>query len=168
MREVHFGKKFTGYEHIVRFVEYFETSDAIWLVFLNEGRSLQDLLYSKKDLGNVLTFVRSNFWKWLREEEKGHIVMREIWRDILQGVQIIHARKTTHRGIKPSNIFINQDIRRAAVVGDFGNSVDTEVLRKYYSMYGPSKNESSLNYAPPEVIFGENPYSLTHPGSYDL
>lgn len=168
MREVHFGKKFEGYQHIVRFVEYFETSDAIWLVFLNEGRSLHDLLYTKKDLGNILAFVRSNFWKWLREEEKGHIVMREIWRDILQGVKIIHGRKTTHRDIKPSNIFINQDIRQAAVVGDFGNSVDTEVLKKYYSMYGPSKNESSLNYAPPEVIFGENPYSLTQPRSYDL
>jgi len=168
MREVHFGNKFAGYQHIVRFVEYFETSDAIWLVFLNEGRSLQDLLYTKKDLGNILTFVRSNFWNWLREEEKGQIVMREIWRDILKGVEIIHERKTTHRDIKPSNIFINQDIRRAAVVGDFGNSVDTEVLKKYYSMYGPSKNESTLNYAPPEVIFGENPYSLTHPGSYDL
>jgi len=63
LREVHFGKKFAGYGYIARFVEHFQTSDAIWLVFMNEGRSLHDLLYTKKKLGNFLTFERSNFWR---------------------------------------------------------------------------------------------------------
>jgi len=81
---------------------------------------------------------------------------------------IVHRQKSTHRDIKPGNVFINQDTRHAAVLGDFGSAVDAEALKKYYSMYGPSKSESSLDYAPPEVLFGQIPYSFTHPASYDL
>jgi len=138
------------------------------LVFYNEGRSLNDLLYTKKDHGGIVTLERSEFWKWLREDEEGAVKMREIWRDVLKGVEVIHSKKMTHRDIKPGNIFVRQDARSNAVLGDFGSAVDKEALGRFYSRDGPSKGESSLDYAPPEVIFGSIPYSLSHPLSYDL
>jgi serine/threonine protein kinase len=168
LREVHFGEKFRGNEYVARFVEHFRLPDSIWLVFYNEGRSLNDLLYTKKDHGDIVTIERSEFWKWLRQDEEGAVKMREIWRDVLKGVEVVHSKKTTHRDIKPGNIFVRQDARSNAVLGDFGSAVDKDALGKFYSRKGPSKAESSMDYAPPEVIFGSIPYSLSDPLSYDL
>ena len=43
LREVHFGAKLRGEEHVTRFVEHFEDEEngIMWLVFHNEGISLQ-------------------------------------------------------------------------------------------------------------------------------
>lgn len=84
----------------------------------------------------------------------------------------------THRDVKPSNILLSRARTQGAArhqrnaeyltLGDFGSAVDYASLKRYYPIYGPSKEEETLDYAPPEVLFSQNPYALHAPTTYDL
>ncbi|CEG38718.1 serine threonine protein kinase [Plasmopara halstedii] len=212
LREAHFGAVLQGEPHVTRFVEHFfrpnhvikgkdnvsqpQSTPELWLVFYDEGKSLRQYLYKKVDVfyhadgtghgGAGVVLQPSQFWEKLRTDARGESVLREIMRQLLQGVSSLHARGITHRDIKPSNILVSipPSSKTSAVVptplvklADFGSAVDEFTLKKLYAARagssantGPSQAEETREYQPPEVLFSENgqPYDYIVPEAYDL
>merc|ERR1712080_74625 len=106
----------------------------------------------------------SERWKNMRSERDGK-TMKLIFKQLLYAVDQIHSRGITHRDIKPSNLLVNGKYLRLA---DFGSAVDEHSLDMLYSMFGPTQGQETLAYAPPEVVFGNAPYNLGRPWSYDM
>ncbi|CAH0482341.1 unnamed protein product [Peronospora belbahrii] len=214
LREAHFGALLSLEHHVTRFVEYFfrpakvmehkedhvkkphTTTPELWLVFYDEGKSLRQYLYEKLEVGNGhadngagIILQPSRFWEKLRTDARGENVLREIMRQLLQGVTALHARGITHRDIKPSNILVSiPPVTSTSVVqpmplvklADFGSAVDDYTLQNLYTVNGgdeastassgPSQAEETREYQPPEVLFSDNgqPYDYTAPEAYDL
>ncbi|KAK1928868.1 putative inactive protein kinase [Phytophthora citrophthora] len=217
LREAHFGALLHGEQHVTRFVEYFfrpakvvegddddhsqpRSTPELWLVFYDEGKSLRQYLYEKLEVvygadkqgdgGAGVVLQPSRFWEKLRADTRGENVLREIMRQLLQGVAALHARGITHRDIKPSNILVSipPPTSASAVppmplvkLADFGSAVDEYTLNNLYvktngdssaSMEtgGPSQAEETREYQPPEVLFSDNgqPYNYAAPEAYDL
>lgn len=159
----------------------------LWLVFHDEGMSLRHFLYSKQETysgsdegtGGVI-LQRSLFWDKMRTDAKGELVLREILRQLLEGVAALHARGITHRDIKPSNILLTiatGEAGNAAVpapvvkLADFGSAVDDYTVRHLYPAgKGPSQAEETREYQPPEVLFDDygKPFDFAHPLAYDM
>lgn len=55
-------------------------------------------------------------------------------------------------------------------LADFGSAVDAEVLQRRVGLYpnGPSVDEETEGYQPPEATIGGEPYDMHVPASYDL
>ncbi|CAI5705775.1 unnamed protein product [Peronospora effusa] len=211
LREAHFGALLTSERHVTRFVEYFfrsakvmeleeeqphpQMTPELWLVFYDEGKSLRQYLYEKMEVGNGhdgsagVVLQPSRFWEKLRTDARGENVLREIMRQLLEGVAALHARGITHRDIKPSNILVSippVSSTSAAPpmplvkLADFGSAVDDYTLQNLYATdggneastasAGPSQAEETREYQPPEVLFSDNgqPYDYTAPEAYDL
>ncbi|KAG3028935.1 hypothetical protein PC121_g10292 [Phytophthora cactorum] len=212
LREAHFGALLHGERHVTRFVEYFfrpakvveseedpphpRTTPELWLVFYDEGKSLRQYLYEKLEVvygadghgdgGAGVVLQPSRFWEKLRTDFRGENVLREIMRQLLQGVAALHARGITHRDIKPSNILVSIPPSSSASavppmplvkLADFGSAVDDYTLNNLYAAggasaesAGPSQAEETREYQPPEVLFSDNgqPYDYTAPEAYDL
>ncbi|KAL3657849.1 hypothetical protein V7S43_017228 [Phytophthora oleae] len=216
LREAHFGALLHGERHVTRFVEYFfrpakvvesdddhphpRTTPELWLVFYDEGKSLRQYLYEKLEVvygtdkhgdgGAGVVLQPSRFWEKLRTDTRGENVLREIMRQLLQGVAALHARGITHRDIKPSNILVSipPPTSASAVppmplvkLADFGSAVDEYTLNNLYTKAGgsssnsmasagPSQAEETREYQPPEVLFSDNgqPYDYSAPEAYDL
>lgn len=211
LREAHFGALLQGERHVTRFVEYFfrpaklvdddllqpRTTPELWLVFYDEGKSLRQYLYEKHQVmygvndggGAGVVLQRSRFWEKLRADARGENVLREIMRQLLQGVAALHARGITHRDIKPSNILLaippasptsTASPMPLVKLADFGSAVDEYTLQNLYAAdggtdssapsSGPSQAEETREYQPPEVLFSDNgqPYDYTAPEAYDL
>ncbi|RLN20798.1 hypothetical protein BBJ28_00024765, partial [Nothophytophthora sp. Chile5] len=213
LREAHFGARLQGERHVTRFVEYFfrpaavmegdeneakprvPTTPELWLVFYDEGQSLRHYLYEKHEVvygsdggGAGVVLQPSRFWEKLRTDARGESVLREIMRQLLQGVAALHARGITHRDIKPSNILLAipavapSSPASAAPptplvkLADFGSAVDDYTLHHLYvgadgaGASGPTQAEETREYQPPEVLFSDNgqPYDYTAPEAYDL
>ncbi|KAG1705396.1 hypothetical protein DVH05_004325 [Phytophthora capsici] len=216
LREAHFGALLHGEQHVTRFVEYFfrpakvvesdddhphpRTTPELWLVFYDEGKSLRQYLYEKLEVvygadkhgdgGAGVVLQPSRFWEKLRTDTRGENVLREIMRQLLQGVAALHARGITHRDIKPSNILVSIPPPSSASamppmplvkLADFGSAVDEYTLSNLYTKTGddnsastatagPSQAEETREYQPPEVLFSDNgqPYDYTAPEAYDL
>ncbi|KAG7391656.1 Protein phosphatase 2C-like domain-containing protein 1 [Phytophthora pseudosyringae] len=207
LREAHFGALLHGERHVTRFVEYFfrpakvvespRTTPELWLVFYDEGKSLRQYLYEKIEVvygadghGAGVVLQPSRFWEKLRTDARGENVLREIMRQLLQGVAALHARGITHRDIKPSNILVSIPPSSSASaappmplvkLADFGSAVDDYTLKNLYAATGsdngattasagPSQAEETREYQPPEVLFSDNgqPYDYTAPEAYDL
>lgn len=81
------------------------------------------------------------------------------------GTHACHISGVTHRDIKPSNVLISND--GYISLGDFGSSVDSE-SESLYTSQGPSQNEESIDYAPPEVIYSQIPFFEPDPTTYDI
>lgn len=199
LREAHFGTLLAKELHVTRFVESFfrpvsqetptsEETQELWLVFYDEGMSLRHYLYTKQPTTSAsVIMTRSRFWESLRANDQGELVLREIMRQVLQGVAALHARGITHRDLKPSNILLtlgttNESLdenadnapRRLATpivkLADFGSAVDEYTLRHLYTHGAPSQAEETREYQPPEVLLNEfgRPYDYVQPMTYDL
>ncbi|EEY59250.1 protein phosphatase 1L-like protein [Phytophthora infestans T30-4] len=210
-REAHFGALLHGERHVTRFVEYFfrpaklarskedplhpRMTPELWLIFYDEGKSLRQYLYEKLEVVNGadghsdgsagVVLQPSRFWEKLRTDSRGENVLREIMRQLLQGVAALHARGITHRDIKPSNILVSIPPSSTSAVppiplvklADFGSAVDDYTLNNLYAaggespeFAGPSQAEETREYQPPEVLFSDSgqPYDYTAPEAYDL
>ena len=219
LRESHFGTKLKGLARIARFIEAFEAEGSLWLVFRDEGLSLDKLLYhveqdgvepsgvvtvkKPKTLARLaeshahlspitlaytlilsLTFALtqvkpSHVWLSLRRE-RGHVTIRHILRQVLEGLAMLHARNVTHRDIKPPNILVaSPEVEAdgasaglpAVRLADFGSAVDEEVMQPHVGMYplgGPSVAEETEGYQPPESSLGGEAFAASSPASYDL
>ena len=64
LRERHFGERLRGTPHVARFEDAFEHGGSLWLVFVDEGFSLHDLLYtsSRESGGGAVVVQPSPFW----------------------------------------------------------------------------------------------------------
>jgi serine/threonine protein kinase len=75
-----------------------------------------------------------------------------------------------------SNILVREeDGKLRAVLIDFSSAVNEEALNNgMYGMYGPSTDEETEDYSPPEVLFSSvdgsagAPYHLAKPTTYDI
>eukprot|EP00501_MAST-03F_sp_TOSAG23-6_P001694 GSMAST32.ASY1.ANO1.1765.1 assembled CDS len=196
LREIYFGELLKGKPHIARFVEFFETNNTnnpnktntnnpnktdektksdLWLVFHDEGRSLRDFLYSRHELSSGAVYFSkihepSSLWRELRTGKGGLNVLRGIWLQITEGVALLHQMDITHRDLKPSNLIISlpEDVLKIA---DFSSAVNGHSLKFLYGMKGPSQDEETVEYQPPEnkqEMKSGSPYFSDNPKTYDL
>jgi serine/threonine protein phosphatase PrpC/serine/threonine protein kinase len=108
-------------------------------------------------------------------------LMREILGQILTSAAYLHDRGVVHRDIKPSNVMCTTSFDPAkaditqldptevsCLLGDFSSVWDSFTERNLYSK-GPSVNEQTLEYAPPEAQPGPNwiPFEKQKPEAYD-
>jgi serine/threonine protein kinase len=203
-REVHFGlhPRLRGSPFLSRFVEHFlrapdPTAAAsssssssssspqepeLWLVFHDEGVSLQRLLFLPLPASTQL--APSPFWVRLRTAAAGDAVFRTLAAHLLAGLAAVHAadgdgRGSLHRDIKPGNVLVGVTSTSSSSsssssptvrlrVADFGSGVDEHARAHLYPSDGPSTAEETAGYTPPEVILTGLPYAPSRPESYDL
>lgn len=115
-----------------------------------------------------------------RDTLGGRELLREVLRQLITAVAVLHERGIVHRDIKPSNIMCktipaNEDGFMPDAVesincllGDFSSAWDEFTSRNLYTN-GPSSNEQTDEYAPPEVLFNTSwiPFFHDNPASYD-
>ncbi|CAK9082942.1 unnamed protein product [Durusdinium trenchii] len=161
-REIHFGSILQHRHHIARFLESFEEIGMVeegkkqvelWLVFENEGFSLTHFLFKTQPGSQVVE--RSTFW-WLVKQGLpwGGQVIKNFAYQLLQGLAVAHAANITHRDVKGSNIFVTDTWPPVLRLGDFGSALTTppgEEVRKLYGLEGPSDDDETSEYKPPEA-----------------
>jgi len=171
-REIYFGKRLTGQPRIVRFIEHFNRDIEIngkvlkelWLVFRNEGKSLDVLMYEPVPMIASVVWEPSEFWLKMRNREtNGWLVRREILRQLLQALATLEKKFVTHRDIKPSNLLISEDENERPIlkIGDFGAGVDTRdasVNRLLFGAEGAQQSQETEDYQPPEAIMNADGY----------
>ena len=151
MREVYFGSHL-GQErvHISRLISHFVEDHDLWLVFYDEGISLYQAIFHPVFVNGLSIMYRSFFWEQTRKEP--NLTMRII-RQILLGLVDLHALGITHRDIKLENIFIEPGTGHVRI-GDFGSAArgsdGPEMLQSLFPPNGPSLQEETSRYAPPE------------------
>ncbi|XP_022996359.1 uncharacterized protein LOC111491615 isoform X1 [Cucurbita maxima] len=183
-----FGPKSVMYEeglnHIVRFVESFESrSNEIWLVFHYEGISLSKLIYSIEDAdeekveqkNHVQILQPSKWWHWLKTTEAGQEEMKSLIRQLLMALKSCHDRNITHRDIKPENMVIcfedqatgkclngsrrgDENFSTKMRIIDFGSAIDEFTVKHLYGSAGPSRVEQTYDYTPPEALLNSSWY----------
>jgi len=186
MREVFFGHQLQKKSNIARFVEAFELPGSLdiqelWLVFIDEGKSLADMVYTQNNEGKFTRKLISPAWTRLRTGPQGGEILRSILRQVLIGVAQCHAKNITHRDIKPENLLYqrrgsgNLVEEMVVKVADFGSAVHRDPgfeALKMYGSAGPTVDDLTLNYAPPEVVFmeegAEGGMKATWLPSYDI
>jgi serine/threonine protein phosphatase PrpC len=85
--------------------------------------------------------------------------MNKILRQIITAASDLHERGIVHRDIKPSNILCstpdndkNSFSNVNCVLGDLSSAVDAFTLKTLYGENGPSLDEITMEYCPPEII----------------
>ncbi|KAL5561831.1 hypothetical protein UlMin_031578 [Ulmus minor] len=171
-----------GLNHIARYVESFESrANEIWLVFHYEGVSLSKLMYTVEEVDNnadeekaekekhVQMLQPSKWWHWLKRTEAGQEEMRSLIWQLLMALKSCHDRNITHRDIKPENMvvcFKDQNTGRCSKgipngdknftakmrIIDFGSAIDEFTLKHLYGSTGPSRDEQTNEYTPPEAL----------------
>ncbi|XP_063239956.1 eukaryotic translation initiation factor 2-alpha kinase 1-like isoform X2 [Bacillus rossius redtenbacheri] len=84
-----------------------------------------------------------------------------VFRQVVSGVQYIHAKGIVHHDIKPSNVFVNADLTRAQV-GDFGLACCFQHSPGRVTLVGPdgsgprghTRELGTVPYAAPEQLRG--------------
>ena len=85
LREIHFGMHLRDNPRMARYITHFELEGDYWLVFRDEGVSLQSLLYALSvNKGNVL-LEPSAIWRSMRSTKRGEESMRSILYQIIAG-----------------------------------------------------------------------------------
>nr|XP_043635826.1 uncharacterized protein LOC122606978 isoform X2 [Erigeron canadensis] len=189
-----------GLKNIARYIESFESRlNEIWLVFRHEGISLSKLLYTADDMGSsdgttndehikqVRILHPSQWWQWLKTTEAGQEEMRNLIWQLLMAVKACHDRNITHRDIKPENMIVcfedqesgrclkgspsgNETYTTKMRIIDFGSAMDEFTKKHLYGSAGPSRDEQTYEYMPPEAFLNatwyHGPASITT--KYDM
>ncbi len=153
MREVYFGSMLgQDRPHISRLISHFVEDKDLWLVFHDEGISLYQALFHPVFAAGMSIMYRSAFWEHLRNDPLIHLT---IIHQVLLGLSDLHALNITHRDIKLENIFIdpaNLNLR----IGDLGSAArgsdESHFLTSLFPPTGPTINEETARYAPPERL----------------
>jgi serine/threonine protein kinase/serine/threonine protein phosphatase PrpC len=160
-REVHFGKRLCGASpYLARFMHAFERRTSSgkdqWIVFKDEGESLDRLMYAPDGSSSGLQLVtQSSWWRDMRLNDRGRRTLKVMLKQIFTALDVCHAKfDITHRDIKPANIFVKLDGDFVqARIGDFGSAIDSHALNELYGAFGPSEAQETPEYSPPEVLF---------------
>jgi serine/threonine protein kinase/serine/threonine protein phosphatase PrpC len=175
-REIHFGKLLCGASpHLARFLHSFESAPTSgrerWLVFQDEGESLERLMYAPQPndrQGGFQLVTQSDWWRAARSERGNGRTLKTILRHVFAAVNATHSGfGVIHRDIKPANVFvrIHGDLIEARL-GDFGSAVDAQSRAKLYGDEGPTSAQETSEYSPPEVLFGND--SIQRTEKYDM
>uniref|UniRef100_A0A7S0P5B9 Protein kinase domain-containing protein n=1 Tax=Calcidiscus leptoporus TaxID=127549 RepID=A0A7S0P5B9_9EUKA len=192
LRERHFGIALRRVGNVARFLDAFEHEGALWLVFVDEGVSLQQVIYTAEaGAAGAVTMRPSAAWLGMRQTQSGQAMLRALVRQSVEGLAALHARNITHRDIKPSNVIVrlhsaeqsepagalaSSETAAAAArpslrIADLGSALHAEVLQPHVGLYpesGPSTEEETQGYQPPEAAIGNEPFRLSNPIAYDL
>ncbi|SOV24431.1 serine/threonine protein kinase, putative [Plasmodium sp. DRC-Itaito] len=177
MREVYFGEKLKNCDNISRFIEYFKEYEInenenkkkeeyiyFWLAFVNEGYSLSKHLFETSS--NTLGLVSpSALWWSIKKQKIGMLVLKDLLRQILNGIYIAHKKGITHRDIKMENIFVSSTTPFTVRIGDWGSAV--EYKNEHFSFI-PSEDEETNGYQPPESLFGHMKNNFMRLPYYDM
>jgi serine/threonine protein kinase/serine/threonine protein phosphatase PrpC len=176
-REVYFGRLLCGSSpHLARFVHTFERTPSSgseqWLVFKDEGESLERLIYAPEAVGGsqgLQLVTQSEWWRDMRLQRKGRRTLKTILRHVFAAVDVSHAKfGIVHRDIKPANVFVKLDGDFVeARLGDFGSAVDARSRSELYGASGPSMAQETSEYSPPEVLFGDD-RGVERTSKYDM
>ena len=169
LREIFFGEITKGFAKVARYISNFQTEEDYWLVFRDEGVSLQNLLYAMTFHNDNALLEPSAIWKKLRTTQRGAESMKGLLHQLISSISYLHKQGITHRDIKPSNILINAENEAKLLIADFSSAVSSEAISKgLYGEEGPTTKEESPQYMPPEVLFSNGiPYDKSLPESYD-
>eukprot|EP00326_Haptolina_ericina_P004097 CAMPEP_0181228438 /NCGR_PEP_ID=MMETSP1096-20121128/33347_1 /TAXON_ID=156174 ORGANISM="Chrysochromulina ericina, Strain CCMP281" /NCGR_SAMPLE_ID=MMETSP1096 /ASSEMBLY_ACC=CAM_ASM_000453 /LENGTH=299 /DNA_ID=CAMNT_0023321961 /DNA_START=11 /DNA_END=906 /DNA_ORIENTATION=+ len=122
LRERHFGESLRGLPRLARLLEAFELAGSFWLAFRDEGISLRDLFYTRNDPAaatggaadgasaggeSVVAMQPSALWLRLRLNTAGSRILRQLVRQLFEGLASLHAKNVTHRDIKPANTIVD-------------------------------------------------------------
>jgi serine/threonine protein kinase len=104
---------------------------------------------------NLFTFIKDkkNFSDLYNER-----IIKNIFRQIVKGINFIHKKKIIQRDLKPSNILlkIQNDNNYTVKIADFGLSRKYSLPNERYS-----PDFGTLNYKPPEILLGSDVYNIT-------
>ena len=180
-REAYFGRALnrmtptTGHSHIVEYIEHFygerearpgqKNGRDLFLVFSDAGKSLHDLMYqpttSESSQHQWAMMGPSEWWRRQRGKTKDDTArfLQRILFQILTALDLIHSQSIVHRDIKPENIMVARDSSEYSSdlhlrLIDFGSSLDQQTLEKLYRHGRLSSAQTTLEYAPPEQMFG--------------
>jgi len=166
LREQLFGERLKKHsQHFAKFIEAFNRTRSesieLWLVFENEGESLDKLLYTSVESDDTLLLQPSNLWRQMRESKRGTKVRKEVLRQAIEGLDLLHGMKIAHRDLKPSNLLISDEESETrgfrVKIADFGSAVDfgdSIWNGRLFGKDGPTANEETKNYRPPEAFLG--------------
>ncbi|XP_047954657.1 uncharacterized protein LOC125200884 isoform X3 [Salvia hispanica] len=164
-----------------------------------QGFSLSKLLYTAEDVvsdadkergnhGKRIQILRaSKWWHWLKTTETGQEEFRDIIWQLLMALKSCHDRNITHRDIKPENMVIcfedpdsgscltstpnsSENYTTKMRIIDFGSAVNDFTVKHFYGSLGPSSNEQTSGYAPPEAFLNVSWYKgpSTVTSKYDM
>ncbi|KAI5480399.1 ser/thr/tyr protein kinase RAD53 [Pseudohyphozyma bogoriensis] len=152
-REVEIMKAL-DHKYCVRYVDFFEDADRMWLVL------------EFVDGGDLLDYVMKR--KGLKESET-----REIALMVCEAVAYLHSKGVAHRDLKPENLLLTKGSRPLCKVTDFGlaKMVDQNVSYDVRMRYSAELNATladinhyrlktccgTPSYLAPEVILNANP-----------
>lgn len=85
LREIYFGELLQTNQRIAKYISYFQLHDDYWLVFRDEGVSLQSILYALTLDRGLPAFEPSNIWKRMRTTLRGEESMKSILYQIFLG-----------------------------------------------------------------------------------
>ena len=170
-REIYFGSQLRSvYRQVTRFEDYFIVDDDYWLVFVDEGISIQQFLYATRISGTTAILEPSLIWSKMRLTEDGLETTKNLMFQIIEGINELHSLGIVHRDIKPSNILVNanRDSKDVTVlISDFSSAIseacfeaglygNKSTARENLYEFQPSELEESPQYSPPEVLLCKN------------
>ena len=131
------------------------------------GRSLHTLLYTTLETESGVLMRPSVLWLRLRREPAGRLLMRRLVYEALSAVARCHRDGITHRDLKPANLIVDLARSPALRLADFGSALDERTTEPRHGLYprGPSLDEETAGYQPPEAALGGNAVDPDHPTS---
>ncbi|KAL3517530.1 hypothetical protein ACH5RR_020119 [Cinchona calisaya] len=172
IREEYFGKIFRripkivpGSKNLARMVETIRGSNEFYTVSMFEGITLHSALYKSSKPGNE----PYQWWKWLKKTPEGNTAMRDIMKQMISGLALLHRYNITHRDLKPDNIVICFYTPWGDCIGkptielayhglhlrliDFGSGLDEYSQAHLYGRFGPTTGTQDDNYMSPECFY---------------
>ena len=100
------------------------------------------------------------------EGSQGEESIRDLLQQLLLGLAALRVHNITHRDVKPGNALLRLAAAPDGGTGrmhlrliDFGSAVDRYSVERLYGE-GPSSEEQTATYAPPEALLSRSPIVL--------
>ena len=166
-REVFFGEALRGARGVAGFVEHFRDGGDLWLVFEDAGVTLHDYAFSPTSSGLL---EPSDSWRALRRSAEGPAWFRDLARKLLAGAAELHGRGVVHRDLKLSNVAValgDDGALRVAVIDLSSAWSPAAEAAGLFGDFGPSREEETVEYMPPEVLFADEDAFYAPAPAYD-
>ena len=127
----------------------------LWLVFEDAGVTLHDYAFSPTSSGLL---EPSDSWRALRRSAEGPAWFRDLARKLLAGAAELHGRGVVHRDLKLSNVAValgDDGALRVAVIDLSSAWSPAAEASGLFGDFGPSREEETVEYMPPEVLFAD-------------